>query len=455
MAHQYVPNSAPQSEDELLRAIGVKDVDSLFREVLKGYLYRGKMKLPPPVTELELKREVGTMLGRNRTTEEVLSFLGAGCWPHVVPEVCNEINSRSEFLTAYTGDVYTDLGRFQALFEFQSLLGDLVAMDAVAYPTYDWSTAAGDAARMAAIATGRRDLLVPGTMSRERVAVIEQYLGSGKVRSYDYDRRTGQADLGDLESKITDRTAAVYLENPTYLGFVESEASKIGDLAHRKGSLLIAGVEPLSLGVLKPPGEYGADIVCGEGQPLGLKQYYGGALLGFLACRDDEQLLKATGTRLITITDTIEKGERGFTFALPERVMFAKREESATFTGTTAVLWAITAAVYLSLLGPSGVRELAETIMCKSHYAAKILAEVEGVRTPMFDAPYFQELTVNFGARKVSDVHSALMKSGMQGGKDLSQEFPRHGNTALYCFTEVHSMEEIDRLTDTLRRVLR
>ncbi len=455
VAHQYVPNSAPQSEKEMLRALGARDVDSLFREVLKGYLFRGKLKLPPGVTELELKREVGAMLGRNRTTEEVLSFLGAGCWPHIVPEVCNEINSRSEFLTAYTGDVYTDLGRFQALFEFQSLLGDLLSMDAVAYPGYDWSTAAGDAARMAVIATGRRGVLVPASMSPERVAVMKQYLGPGKIRSFGFDRKTGQADLGDLESKVTEGTAAVYLENPTYLGFVETDAGKIGDLAHRKGALLVAGVEPLSLGVLRPPGEYGADIVCGEGQPLGLKQCFGGALLGFLACRDDERLLNATGARLITITDTIEKGERGFTFALPERVMFAKREESATFTGTTAVLWAITAAVYLSLLGPGGVSELAETIMCKSHYAAKVLGEVEGVNAPVFDAPYFQEVTVNFGARKVADVHSSLMKSGIQGGKDVSREFPAYGNMALYCFTEVHSMEDIDRLADKLRRILR
>ncbi len=450
MAHQYVPDSAPQTFDEMLRAIGARDVESLFRAVLKDHMFRGELNLPPPLTELELKREVGEMLGKNRSTEEVLSFLGAGCWPHVVPEVCNEINSRSEFLTAYTGDVYTDLGRLQALFEFQSLLGDLVSMDAVTYPSYDWATAAGDAVRMAINSTGRTEVLLPLTVSPDRVKVMEQYLGSGTIRFFDYDRRTGQADLGDLESKLSDATAAVYLENPSYLGFIETEAEEAGRLAHRKGALFIAGVEPLSLGLLKPPGEYGADIVCGEGQPLGLKQYFGGALLGFLACRDDERLLNATGARLITVTDTIKKGERGFAFALPERVMFAKREKSGTFTGTTAVLWAITAAVYLSLLGPAGMRELAETIMYKSHYAAKVLGEVHGVEAPLIDAPFFQEFTVNFGARRVRDVHSALMRSGIQGGKDVSSEFPQHGNTALYCFTEIHSKSDIDRLADAL-----
>jgi glycine dehydrogenase subunit 1 len=439
----------------MLRAVGARDVDSLFQAVLQKYLFRGRLKLPPSVSELELKREVGAMLERNRTTDQVLSFLGAGCWQHAVPEVCNEINSRSEFLTAYTGDVYTDLGRFQALFEFQSLLGDLVAMDAVTYPSYDWATAAGDSMRMAINATGRREVLVPRSASPERVRVMQQYLGPGRMSFFGYDRRTGQVDLDDLEERISDKTAAVYIENPAYLGFVETDSYKVGRTAHANGALFVVGVEPLSLGVLKPPGEYGADIVCGEGQPLGLKQYFGGALLGFVACRDDERLLNATGARLITLTDTIKEGERGFAFALPERVMFAKREESATFTGTTAVLWAITAAVYLSLLGPRGVQELARTIMERSHYATKVLGEVPGVETPALDSPFFQEFTVNFGNKKVKEVHSALLRSGIQGGKDITSEFPTLGNSALYCATEVHSKEDIDRLGDEMRRILR
>ena len=439
----------------MLRALGAKDVDSLFRASLGKYLFRGKLKLPPPVSELELRREVSTILEKNRSTEQVLSFLGAGCWQHVVPEVCNEINSRSEFLTAYTGDVYTDLGRFQALFEFQSLLGDLVAMDAVTYPSYDWATAAGDAVRMAVNATGRREVLVPRSASPDRVRVMQQYAGAGRIRFFGYDRRTGQADLHALEEMISDETAAVYIENPAYLGFVEKDAEKAGRIARDNGALFIVGVEPLSLGVLKPPGEYGADIVCGEGQPLGLKQYFGGALLGFVACRDDVKLLNATGARLITVTDTVKKGERGFTFALPERVMFAKREESATFTGTTAVLWAITAAVYLSLLGPAGLEELSRTIMEKSHYAARVLGEVPGIEAPVLDAPFFQEFAVNFGRKSVKEVHSALLRSGIQGGKDITHDFPQYGNSALYCVTEVHTADDIDRLADTLRRALR
>jgi glycine dehydrogenase subunit 1 len=177
--------------------------------------------------------------------------------------------------------------------------------------------------------------------------------------------------------------------------------------------------------------------------------------MGIVACRDDERLLNATGNRLITMTGTSREGERGFAFALPKRVMFSKRESSATFTGTTAALWAITAAVYMSLLGPNGFRELAEVIMKKSHFAAKILSEVPGVEVPVFDAPFFQEFAVNFGDRRVPDVTSALLKAGIQGGKDISSEFPSHGNTALYCVTEVHSEEDIQNLAEALRVVLR
>jgi glycine dehydrogenase subunit 1 len=326
----------------------------------------------------------------------------------------------------------------------------------VTYPTYDWATAAGDAARMALTATGRRRILASRAVSREKLEVIRQYLGSqGEIRLVEYDPLTGQVDLDDLRSKVSDETAGVYLENPGYLGPIETEAEEVGRVAHDCGALFLVGVEPLSLGVLKPPGEYGADIVCGEGQPLGLKPHFGGALMGIVACRDDERLLNATGNRLITMTGTSREGERGFAFALPKRVMFSKRESSATFTGTTAALWAITAAVYMSLLGPSGFRELAEVIMKKSHFAAKILSEVPGVEVPVFDAPFFQEFAVNFGDRRVPDVTSALLKAGIQGGKDISSEFPSHGNTALYCVTEVHSEEDIQNLAEALRVVLR
>jgi glycine dehydrogenase subunit 1 len=451
--HRYIPNSDPGIKKELLDEIGVKDPEELFAAIPKRIRFDRRLDLPHAMSEYEVKRRIEGLLSKNVTSSEILSFLGAGCWPHYVPAVCDEISSRSEFLTAYTGDAYSDLGRYQALFEFQSMIGDLVAMDAVTLPTYDWATASGDAARMAAIATGRREILVARTTSPEKLSVMRAYSGRlADIKPIDYDPESGELNLQDLRKKISPNTAAVYIENPTYLGFIETQGERIGEIAHGNGSLLIVGVEPLSLGVFTPPGEYGADIVCGEGQPLGLHMSFGGASLGFLACRDEERLLSATGHRLVTITTTERKGEWGFTYVLPERSMYAAREKAPSITGTGAALCAITAAVYLSLLGPSGLKELAETIMQRSHYAMKRISEVRGIKAPLFKSPHFEEFTVNFGRRKTArKINQALLKRGIQGGKDLSKEFPELGNAALYCVTEIHTKEDIDRLTAALK----
>jgi glycine dehydrogenase subunit 1 len=454
---RYIPNSVPEIKKEMLKQIGVNDAEELFAAIPKKIRLTKKLALPHPMPEYEVRRHVEALLLKNKTCSEMLTFLGAGCWPHYVPAVCDEINSRSEFLTAYTGDVYSDLGRYQALFEFQSMIGDLVALDAVTFPLYDWATALGDAARMAVIITGRQEILVPKTISPDRLSVMRAYCKSiAKIRLIDYNPETGQLNLEDLKNKISSQTAAVYIENPTYLGFIETEAEEIGEIAHKDGALFTVGVEPLSLGVLAPPGEYGADIVCGEGQPLGMHMCFGGALLGFLAFRDDEQFASATGHRLITITTTARKGEWGFTYVLPERTMFATREKTSTFTGTAAALWAITAAVYMSLLGSRGMRELAEVIMQRSHYAMKRISEISCIEAPIFNSPHFEEFTVGFSGtgKTVREVNKALLKCGIQGGKDITKEFPDLGNTALYCITEIHTKEDIDKLVVALEGVV-
>jgi len=456
--HPYIPNSDPEVKKEMLRALGVKDAEELFAVIPEKIRFRKNLNLPPSTPEYEVRRHVEQILAKNKNSNEMLTFVGGGCWPHYVPAVCDEINSRSEFLTAYTGDVYSDLGRFQALFEFQSMIGELVGMDAVTFPTYDWPTAAGDALRMAAILTGRHEILVPKTINPDRLSVMSNFSGSlARIKHVGYDRQTGQMSLEDLKSKISTNTAAVYIENPSYLGFIETDCKEIGEIAHDKGALFLVGVEPLSLGILAPPGEYGADIVCGEGQPLGVHMSYGGGSLGFLGCHDDERYLSATGHRLISITKTKREGEWGFTFVLPERSMYTGRDKSACITGTSTILWAITGAVYLSLLGPKGIKELAETIMKNSYYTIKRLSEINGVRVPLFNSPHFEEYTVNFDKtrRSVREVNKALMKFGIQGGKDISSEFPELGSTALYCTTELHTREDIDKLGSALDEVLR
>jgi glycine cleavage system P protein (glycine dehydrogenase) subunit 1 len=451
--HRYIPNSDPEVKKEMLKVIGVGTAEELFEMIPEKIAFKQDLNLPHSASEYEVRRHVEEILAKNKDSSEMLSFLGSGCWPHYVPAVCDEINSRSEFLTAYAGDVYSDLGRYQALFEFQSMIGDLVAMDAVTCPTYDWASAAGDALRMATIITGRRELLVPRNISPDKLSIMTNYCGDvARIKLVDYDPKSGQMEIEDLKNKVGIETATVYIENTSYLGVIETQGKEIDEIAHDKGALLSVGVEPLSLGILAPPGEYGADIVCGETQPLGLYPNYGGASAGFLACPDDEKFLSATGHRLISITTTKRKGEWGFVFVLPERCMYAARDKSASITGTSTFLWAITGAVYLSLLGPKGIRELAETIMKNSYYAMKRLSEVSGLKVPLFLSPHFEEFTVNFDetGRTVRDLNKALLKYGVLGGKDISDEFPELGNTAVYCTTEIHTKEDIDKLVSIL-----
>lgn len=407
---------------------------------------------------MEVFRHFEKVIEKNRPTSELTSFLGAGCWPHYVPAIVDEVIGRSEFLTAYAGSAATDLGRFQSVFEFQSMMGDLLEMDVVSAPIYDGPTSAGDAVLMGARVTNRHELLVPGTISPDRLSTLKVYAASWlEIKVIRHDPETGLIDLDDLRSKISDNAAVVYVENPTYLGFIEEQCAAITEIAHANGALVVSYVNPISLGVLTPPGLYGADIACGEGQPLGMHMSCGGATLGILACRDDERLVSAMPSFLIGLTPTVEPGELAFSrHNLFERTMFVGREKVRSFTGTAAWLWAIGAGVYMSLLGPSGFTQIGEVNMQKSAYATAVLAGIKGIRTPVLASTHFNEFTVNFDGtgKTVAQVNGALLELGILGGKDISREFPTFGQTALYCVTEMHTKGEIDRLAEALEHIV-
>jgi len=461
--HRYIPNTAPGIREKMLKEIGISDVEQIYNEIPEKIRFKGKLDIPAEqLSELEVLKQVKTILIKNKTIENSLSFLGAGCWPHYVPALCDEISGRSEFLTAYAGLEATDLGRYQALFEFQSMMGDLFAMDVVGAPVYDGLSASGDAILMAAKITGRRELLVPETISYDRLLVLKVYsepwLSIIKVKSR---RNTGELDLNDLKTKITNNTAAVFIENPTYLGVIESQCKDIAHIAHDYGALLVAFVNPISLGILTPPGEFGADIACAEGQPLGNHISCGGAMLGILACHDEKRFVSAIPSFLITITKTSVKGEYAFSWHTAfdekwERIVFTARDKAKSFTGTSSALWAINAAVYMALLGPKGFRQIGEVNIQKSYYAIKCLSKIGGIKVPLFSSMHFNEFTVNFDrtGKTVEEINKALLKRGIMGGKDISKEFPEFGNTAIYCVTEIHSKEDIDRLTKALKEVI-
>lgn len=457
-AHPYIPNSVHRVKEQMLREVGAQSTEDFYEDIPEALRFREDLSLPEPfLSEYALKRHVEGILARNRTAGEYLSFLGAGCYQHHVPAVCDEVNGRGEFLTAYAGGPYQDHGRFQALFEYASMMGELLSMDVVNVPTYDGFQAAATSLRMATRITGRREVLVAGTISSDLLSRIRDYCKPTiEVNLIGYAPETGQLDLDDLESKISSATATVYFENPSYLGFIETRGDEISRLAHYHGAVCVVGADPISLGVLAPPVDYGADIVCGDIQPLGMHMQFGGGQAGYIATRDEEDYVMEYPSRLFGIAPTSVPGEYGFGDVAFERTHFAVREEGKEWVGTAASLWGITAGVYLALMGPRGMAEIGEGIMARARYAMLEMDKIEGVRAPVFQSPHFKEFVVSFDGtgRTVADINRALQTREIFGGKDLTKEFPEMGSSALYCVTEVHTKGDIDRLVNALKEVV-
>lgn len=457
--HPYIPNSNENVQKEMLKELGLKSLEDLHCEIPEELKFKGKMNLPKPYgSEYELKRAVNKLLGKNTSSNEYLNFLGAGCWQHYVPAVCDEINSRSEFLTAYAGEPYNDHGRFQTLFEYESLVAELLDMEVVNVPTFDWGQAAATSLRMASRITNRKEALVVGTICKDRLAIMKNYCDPGvKLILIDYDEETGKMDLEDLRSKITDKTAAVYFENPSYLGFIEDQGAEISKITHGMGAISVVGVDPSSLGILAPPTAYGADIICGDLQPLGMHMSYGGNQSGFISTKNDEKFVMEFPSRLFGIAPTIKEGEYGFGDVAYERTSFGNlREKGKEYVGTQTALLGITSGVYLSLMGPKGMFELGQNILQKSQYAIEEISKIKGIKGSRFNSVGFKEFVVDFNDtnKTVSEINKALLEKGIFGGKDLSEEFPELGQVALYCVTEVHLKEDIDTLVNGLREIL-
>lgn len=457
--HRFIPNSAPETKQRMLDTLGVKDVDEFFEEIPENVRFNGVLNIPQePVSEWEVEQRIKKMLNKSKGTDQLISFLGAGCFNHYVPAVCDVINNRSEFLTAYSGSEYVDLGRQQALFETASMLGEMLDMDVVGAPVYDGMSATGDAMMMAYHCTGRSKVLIPKYINSERRDTIGVYsTGWLNVEEVACAPLTGQMDIEDLKKKMREDVACVYIDNPSYLGVIQENCQQIADIAHEAGAVFIVGVDPISLGLLLPPGKYGADIAVLDAQCLGMHQQFGGGQVGFIACRDDKKLIDVMPCWLYSVTKTCVEGELGFSWhALYDRMFYVVRDEAQNFTGTSAGLWGITAGVYLSLMGAYGLEQVDTTILYNVEYLKGLLREIKGVNPDKFTASTFKEFAVDFtgSGKSVAQINKELLKYGILGGKDISEEIPSLGNTALYCVTEVHTKEQLDALAAALKEVL-
>ena len=455
----YIPNSTHAIRERMLREIGVTSPEELFAVIPERLRFGGRLPLPDGIRgERELRQHLEQLLGRNQHSGEVLSFLGGGCWPHFIPAVCDEIASRGEFLTAYHDGSNSMLGSYQAQFEFQSMMGTLTGLGMVSTTTYDWGTAAASSLLMAGRLTGRTRVIVPALMSPIRRRQLRAIAGSTlTIEDGAWDASTGGYDLGRLEAQASAGTAAIYVEVPAYLGTLEPHVAEIGEIAHRCGALLVVGVDPISLGVLAPPASYGADIVCGDIQPLGVHMYFGGGLAGFIATPDDAAYIRECPTLLVSILETTEPGEHAFGWWNFEQTSYAYRGDSDDFAGTTQTIWAIVAATYLAAMGPQGLRDVGEAIMARSRYALDRIATVPGLVAPVFSgASHFKEFVVRLDRKNLSvrQLMDELRTRGIHGGIDLSSDLPSLGQAALVCVTEVHSQDDIDRLVSALGEVL-
>ena len=448
--HPFLPNAGESIRKMMLEAIGVASIEELYSDIPAQVRTNRSLKVDWLPSEQEVKSYVDRVLGENKSASDMPVFLGAGIYNHYLPAAVKSILSRTEFQTSYTPyQAEISQGLLQSLFEFQSMIADLTWMDAVNSSLYDGSTALGEAARMACRATGRKKILVPLGMHPAKFSVLKNYTEPVGIQleTFLFDKETGCLDLADLQSKVDQDTAAVYCEVPSFFGVLDPEVVNVPSISHQKGALSIVGFDPVSLGGLKPPGEYGADIVIAEGQSISTEMNFGGPALGIIGCRG-ENLIRQLPGRLIGMTTTLDGKERAFSMVLQTREQHIRREKATSNICTNEALFAIGAAAYLSLLGPQGLRELFESILVKTNYAIKMLGEIPGVVAPLFASQHYQEFAVSFKGTKgtLARLNKSLLSQGVHGGKNLVMDFPELGETALFCVTEVHSTESIDRL---------
>jgi len=456
-SHPLLPNLDETFVSAMLARVGANSVDELFSDIPPRLRLKRRLRVPEGAPEYTVRRELMGKLSSNKTPPDSLCFLGGGVWPHYVPAAVESITSRQEFYTSYTPyQAEASQGMLQALFEYQSLVCDLFGMEVCNSSMYDWASATAEAVRMAGRVTGRKRALVGANVGPVRRAVIQTYVEPmGMVlESVRFDPSKGTLDLDDLNLKLSDSVACLYFENPNYFGVIEDQAAELTSAVHAAGGLSVVGVDPISLSLVKEPGAYGADIAVGEGQPLGISMNYGGPHLGIFAVKDIK-LARSMPGRLIGVTTSVaDPSERAFAMVLQSREQHIRREAATSNICTNQSLMAVAAASYLSLLGRRGFSSLGESVISNSHYAANRLAKVRGVRSPHFRGAFFKEFVVSYKKSKASSVFRRMAKANVLAGYPLERELGLGSEAGLFCVTEVHTRDDIERMATALEEAL-
>ena len=449
MGFRYLPTTESDRK-EMLEAIGVSGIDELFAEIPETIRMRGDLEIPKALSEPELHRYFNRLAGKNLDFDKVVSFLGAGMYEHHIPAVVSHLLSRGEFYTAYTPyQPEISQGELQAMFEFQSMICELTGMEVANSSMYDGATALAEAAGLACAATRRKKVLVSRSVHPEARAVLRTYLrGMGffleEIPYVQEGPDSGRTSLDDCTSRVDETTAAVILQSPNFFGIIE-DGEAFARLIHDKGGLMIALVNPITLGLLKPPGAWGADLVVGEAQPLGIPVSFGGPSCGFFAARQ-EHLRRLPGR---IVGQTVDRdGKRGFVLTLQAREQHIRREKATSNICSNQALNALAAAIYLSAMGRQGMVEVGRLNVQKAHYARQKLSAVPGVES-RFAAPFFNEFVLKL-PKPVEEVSRSLLKEGILPGYDLGRDYPELSDHLLVAVTEVRTKEEIDHFVTAL-----
>lgn len=444
----YAPNTDEQWQ-EMLRAIGVRSFDELISTV-PAALHARSLDVPPGLAEAQVVELCEGLAARSRSLYEGPSFLGAGCYQHLVPTVVDALSARGEWLTPYTPyQAEASQGTLQAIYEFQTMVCELFQMDLANASLYDGASSVAEAVLLSLRATERPRILVSEALHPHARQTIATYLIGAQATLQEIPTVNGVTDLEALGKALREDVACVVLQQPNVFGSLEPMA-QAGELAHRAGGLFVASVYPISLGLLAPPGAYGADIAVAEGRCLGTPMAYGGPGLGLFTTT--AALLRRMPGRLAGCT-VDQAGRRGFTLTLQTREQHIRRERATSNICTNEGWVALRATICLSLLGPQGMQELARLNLEKAQYAHTRLREVRWMK-PAFDQPFFNEFTLQFDpAIKPETVNRKLLKEGIVGGFPLADWYPTLPEASLWCVTERMDKGDIDRLIETLKTI--
>ena len=432
----YIPNTLAE-QDELLSAIGLRDIDELFADIPDDYR-NPPLELPAPLSELEIQRELGELASRNRPLASGPSFLGAGSYYHFIPSIVKAIMTRGEFLTAYTPyQPEVSQGTLQVIFEFQTMISTLYGMEVANAGMYDGATSVAEAVLMACRVTRRQQVIVADTVSPAYRQVIATYCQAQGIT-------IDITPTDQISGAITEATAGIVAQYPNFYGELD-DLKALGEMAHADGALLVVSADPLAMGMLTPPGDFGADIVTGEGQPIGIPPSFGGPYLGLFSCK--QQYIRQMPSRLVGRTTDTE-GRTGYVLTLQTREQHIRRERATSNICTNEALYALASSIYLAAMGRQGLRQVAELCYHKAHYAADAIGKLNGYSLAQ-SGTFFQEFVVSC-PKPPAEVNRQLMKNNILGGLDVSDRF---NNGMLLCVTEMNTRAEIDTLVSALAEI--